>query len=287
MLRIDVCSDLHVDYHNRDEAKNGPRRINERGEAIDFDFGYHRNPGSSILIIAGDVTDHIDQLEDVVMEAAKHYDKIIYTDGNHEFHGNASFSNVRHNMDDIEAIGMATDKFVYLNGLNKVHHQIGRTMFIGGNCWYDWRCFEDRGVPFPLAFAAWDDNSRDKDLHFGSFGWPNVLGSAQIDNIEAALDTAIADPDIDSIVVVTHTAPLAECLPWKDEAFNLASPSYANSQLRPLLDKDHKQKLKLWAHGNTHTNRRWLYNGVTIVNNCFGYPEENTGGWTMQVVEVI
>lgn len=298
LLKIDICSDLHVDRHHNQTSLlirpgEGPSHwpvghLGDRDKFFHFDFGWYRTPGSNVLVIAGDISDHLNDVQDVVTHAAKFYDHVVITDGNHEHHGQRDTTTVDDTIGLITDIKLSVPNLIYLDGGESVRHDIGRTAFIGGNCWYDWKCYEPKGIMFPEVYASWDDHSSDVNLDFGDHRWPNVLGDLQIEALLGALESANRDPNIDSVVVVTHSAPLAECLNWHEDnrSWNVGSPSYVNTNLAKLFAAN-TGKIKLWAYGHTHTRRRWSHEGVTLVNNCYGYPRENLGGWAMANVEVL
>ncbi len=275
MLRIDVCSDLHVDHN--------PDPYLADGSIMRFDVAGHRNAGASVLVVAGDISDFVDDVYEFAEEASKHYEHIIYVDGNHEHRDSLHVNTSSHFLSNIQ-----TPNFHYLDGETSTSYTIGRTRFIGANAWYDWRCYEDKGITFPMAFAHWDDYSEDAKLNFNPQGWPNLLGVEQITAMLKEVAAANADPHIDSIVMVTHSAPTVECLRWSDDnpSWNHGSPSYVNTGLSQVFDANTSGKIKLWVYGHTHTRRTFTYRGVTLVNNCYGYPGEFADGWTMQVFEV-
>lgn len=298
LIKIDICSDLHVDRHFEQtrllvKPGEGPThwpadQYGDREAFFHFDFEWHRNAGSSTLIIAGDVSDHLSDVYDVLSHACKFYDNVVFVDGNHEHHGNKD-AEVSDNCDEITDFKISLPNLIYLDGQSNASAVVGRTAFIGGNGWYDWRCHEKKGISFPKAFASWDDNSQDRHLNFGDYEFPSTLGYEQVESIVSEVRKATLDQNIDTIVMVTHSAPLAECLIWYDDrpSWNLGSPSYVNTELAQVFEADTNKKIRLWAYGHTHTRRTWQYNGIMMVNNCYGYPKENTGGWSMSNFEVI
>lgn len=295
-MRIDICSDLHVDKHHGvtrllTMPGEGPSHwpvghVGERDKYFHFDFQWYRNPGSEVLVIAGDVSNNIEDTYSVLEHACKFYDNVVFVDGNHEHYSGETIDD---NMDTIMDFQVSLPNLIYLDGGDFCRRDIGRVAFIGGNGWYDWRCYEDRGISFPKAFASWDDNSNDRDLNFGHYGWPNIIGTSQVINIVDAAKKADQDPNIDSIVMVTHTAPHADCLRWDSTNldWNAGSPSYVNTELSQVFDTNVNGKIKVWAYGHTHTRRSWVHRDIFMVNNCYGYPNENTGGWFMANAEVV
>lgn len=291
MIKIDICSDLHVNHHRHttkiwNKPGEGWSSRNTLGEYIDFDFAWTRNPGSSVLIVGGDVSDSIGDTQSALAEAARHYQHVVYVDGNHEFQEQRELT-IYEQMDMLADIQQTIPNLIYLDGTTMSRRDIDGVAFIGGNGWYDWRVFEEEGVTYPMAFSSWDERSIDRYLNFGDDLFPNVTAYDQATRINTAIQDAQDDPMVRAIVVATHTAPLKECLEFtSNPQYNAGSPSYSNTLFREHLDNP-PSKLKLWTYGHTHNRKMFDHNGVTIVNNCFGYPKEIQGHvWFMADFEV-
>jgi len=292
LILIDVCSDLHVDHHRHttklwNAPGEGPQIHNDQGLYIDFDFAWTRNPGAGVIVIAGDISDSISETQGVLTEAARHYEHVVYVDGNHEFQGLRA-TPIQEQMDLLADMQVAIPNLIYLDGGSMVRRDIQGVAFIGGNGWYDWRAYEELGYTYPMCFASWDERSMDRHLNFGDDLFPNVTGYDQATRINREITTAQNDPNVRAIVVVTHTAPLRECLEFStNPKYNVASPSYSNTLFREHLDNPDPGKLALWIYGHTHKRKMFTHNGVTLVNNCYGYPREVHGSvWAMANFEV-
>jgi Icc-related predicted phosphoesterase len=287
-LKIDVCNDLHVDRHKHVTklySPDGPKILDDFGNYMHFDFMFHKN-NSDVLCISGDISDNIKDVSEVINEACKYYDMVIMVDGNHEFHGNIGNKSIPDTMNELSHLKNNNSNFVYLDGIYQTRFDINNIAFIGGNCWYDWKCFQHKGISMIDAYASWDDKATDNKLDFGSYTYPNVLGAEQINNIQEELRIAQNDSSVESIVMITHTAPLHECLKWTGEkSFDAMSPSYCNSELRDIFDEGF-DKIKYWLYGHTHNRTQLEYNGIKLINNAYGYPKENLGKWSMVQIEV-
>lgn len=268
-MLIDICSDLHINTHS------------------DWKYQNWLNPSSrgQVLIIAGDVSNNLGDLESFFISATNRYEIVVYVDGNHEHR--LAPGTVKENMDRIREI---CDKFEveYLDGFDNCMYQFNETAFIGGNCWYDWQIFSDRNVPVVKTLNSWFDHSLDVNLDFGEDEWPNVFGRNQIQNIKETFERANNDPTISNIVMVTHTCPHPDGLNWIEgnDDNNIMCGSYAHSELSEIFTLNTRRKLKVWAYGHTHYRKHWKKDNVAMINNFFGYPWDDNSNWTMAAVSV-
>jgi DNA repair exonuclease SbcCD nuclease subunit len=290
MIRLDIMSDLHVDYHYLNDAS-----LEQFGISKDeyqrpplFNFQKYHNVGSNILLIAGDVSDNIDEVEEVLMDASKIYEHIVYVDGNHE-HKGADSTDVSTNMDRLAMICNGLTGVHYFDGIHQLRWDYNGTAFIGANGWYCWKGFEDKGIPFTRAFCRWDDQMPDNTIDFSEYGYPNTLGFVQAVNLASEMDKISRDDSIHSVVVVTHTCPVPSLLRWStDFAYNEMSASFTNTALEQVFSCDHGKKIKLWAYGHTHDRKCTQRDQTTLINNSYGYPRDvMSSAWSMVNVEVI
>lgn len=87
----------------------------------------------------------------------------------------------------------------------------------------------------------------------------------------------------DKCIVVTHTAPCLETLNPDFEG-HFSNEWYYNPLMYRLLDK-YRDKILVWCHGHTHAASDKIVNGVRVVCNPRGYPNENPD-WKPLSVEV-
>jgi predicted phosphodiesterase len=267
-MLIDICSDIHMNTH---EVR-----------PIQIVFPTFRG---RVLIIAGDVSNNLVDLNDFLDQAHQYYEMVVYVDGNHEHR--LAVGTVRENMEKIQQI-CDSNEVEYLDGFDNCFFQFNDVAFIGGNCWYDWQAFTPRGVSFTKTFASWDDHSLDTNLNFGEYEWPNTFGRAQIENVKAAFEKANNDPTVSSIVMVTHTCPHPDGLIWIEgnEPNNVMGGSYAHSELLDIFSLNTRKKLKVWAYGHTHNRKRWIFDNVEMINNFYGYPWDENSNWAMSKVSI-
>lgn len=268
-MLIDVLSDTHLDEY--------PKGY------MNFFKEFRDN---RVLLLAGDITKDLVQLDDFLEKASRVYRTVVYVDGNHEHRNNKS---VLENSIQLNRICKHTDlDVVYLDGLYSNMFVLDDIAFIGGNGWYDWRAFDQRGSTFKDAFSSWDDHSKDALLDFGLYEWPNILGYEQVSKMAKSFEKANADPAISKIVMITHTCPHEAGLFYdpNDLANNAMAASYANTELGKIFDLNTNNKLKLWAYGHTHNRMQWDHKGVKMVNNFYGYPWDDHKSWKMVTVTI-
>ena len=76
------------------------------------------------------------------------------------------------------------------------------------------------------------------------------------------------------VVVVTHFAPSMYSI----------SPAYEGSEINPCFATDmgnvieNRHNIRLWCHGHVHNHVDYVYKGVRVVANPFGYYWENKYG---------
>lgn len=84
-------------------------------------------------------------------------------------------------------------------------------------------------------------------------------------------------------IVVTHTAPCSDTLNPEYDG-HLSNEWYWNPYMRELL-KEFAEQILVWCHGHTHASNEAIVDGVRVVCNPRGYPEENPG-WEPVTIEV-
>ena len=150
-------------------------------------------------------------------------------------------------------------------------------MFIGATGWYDWKAYEDRGIPETIARQVWSRKMDANYVNFGNHKSPAGLGQLQTDDLVELVQEYSDNPDVHEIVVVTHMSPKAELMEWKDgnSYWNEGTPSYVNTYLERVLEADSNKKITHWVYGHTHRRDIREIDGVKFVNNARGFPKEN------------
>lgn len=269
-FKFDIISDIHTDLW-----KSGVLGVN---------FSELQNKGSDLLIIAGDTSNYLDEVVQVVRNARKIYEHVLFVDGNHEHYMTPNY--VQETMKYLRAEGESIGA-TFLDGENNL--LVDRTLFIGVNGWYDFKIVEPEYTA-AQSQRAWLMQSNDpRYVYFG----PNVdaadLATKHADFLAVQVAAAQDDDAVERIVVTTHTAPRKEFVSMihGNAAWNMLSGAYGNAEMSRVRDADVNGKIKFWAFGHTHTRSDKDLEGIRYLNNSRGYENEQaTMGTAWRVVQV-
>ena len=78
-FKIDLCSDLHIDQWDTNLFNKYPN-----GNKKDFPLEFSNETGAKYLVIAGDISDNLNNSINYLTDITNHYDKVLLVDGNHE-----------------------------------------------------------------------------------------------------------------------------------------------------------------------------------------------------------
>jgi Icc-related predicted phosphoesterase len=217
-------------------------------------------PGGEVLVLAGDI--HVgNRGSDWIEECLKIYDQVYYILGNHEFYNN-DLGKVKHWW---QEAAKYRDNFEVLD--NHVH-TYNDVRFIGTTLWT------------PTLQGGLNDYHI---IHYA--GHTLTPHDTQQFNMIAVqfLEDALAQPWDGETVVVTHHAPVPECV----------VPKYNGNMMNPnfhcyLNDMIANNDITYWLHGHMHDSIFIEQDGTCIVCNPRGYIDygANTGWRNPCVLEV-
>lgn len=257
-MLFDLANDIHVDLW--------------AGGVLAIDWEEMKNPGSDVLIVSGDTSNHVDEVYFVIKDAADYYEHVIFTDGNHEhyFH--------KGTVDDLERMFRVdfenNKKVTYLDGLTNI--RIDDTLFVGANGWYDFRAREP-GIPYLKCKTNWAKKMNDnRMIHFDGV-LPDLRAENHAKILAKVVDSQQKHDELD-IVVVTHTAPHRNLVGLGRFDDSLLDGAFCNTQMSLVREADKNNKIKIWCYGHTHVRDDRTIDGIRYVNNCRGYESER---WAM------
>lgn len=258
-IKIDIVSDLHEDFWDN------------------WGLGINWEPKSNYLIIAGDSANNPKKACDVVLSASKHYNNVMFTDGNHEHYNCVrKGATVEQNCAFLEGFSHSVENVNYLNGSLKILK--GKVAVIGANGWYDFNAHPNLDREFQLI--AWKDMSNDsRCIRFDSF--PDKLAEKQAIRI-SGLAKACKDQGL-KVVVVTHTAPHLEMLNRDHVGYKELDGAYYNSHMKSVWESGN---VDVFVSGHTHVRREFESNGVKFYSNQRGYPNEIKGEFEIKQIEI-
>ncbi|WP_290796624.1 metallophosphoesterase [Halomonas sp.] len=239
-MRLRILSDLHLEHF--DTLRELPE--------VDADA----------VILAGDI--HSGTLG--LGWAAEYFagTPILYVPGNHEFYGNCMPRLRRELAAKAERLG--------IHLLDNHTLTLGGVRFHGTTLWTDFALYADRPDHDPelteaRALALMPD-FRIIEQPEGAVFSPQESRRLHAEAL-AWLEAELAEPFSGPRVVISHHAPLADCIP----------PNYRGDALSPAFASDLPQlmgRMDLWVHGHVHEPVDLEVAGTRMVANPGGYPGE-------------
>lgn len=239
-MRIRVLSDLHLEH---------------------FDHGRELpEVAADVVVLAGDIHRHADGLA----WAAERFCglPILYVPGNHEYYG-AAMPSLRQTLAArAERLGihLLDNRTLTLDGVR----------FHGTTLWTDFDLYADDPDHDPAlteAQAHW----LMPDFSIIEQPEGSVFSPAESRRLHtealAWLAVELAEPFAGPRVVISHHAPLADCIPLRYRGDSL-SPAFA-SHLPALMGR-----MDLWIHGHVHEPVDIEVAGTRVLANPGGYPGE-------------
>jgi predicted phosphodiesterase len=242
-MRIFAISDIHIDYE-----------VNARWIADLSRVDYQED----VLILAGDVTDTRPLLEWCLGSLARCFSKVLFVPGNHDLWvirdggGKDSLQKFDEVCAVVEGSGASMAAF-RASGLSIVP-------ILG---WYDYSF----GEPSPELRSIWMD--------YHACRWPKGYAERDVAaHFEALNDRRPALPgDGDGMVITySHFLPRIDLMPgYIPRASRLLYPILGSTGLERQL---RRLRSSLHVYGHSHVNRHVTIDGVSYINNAFGYPSE-------------
>jgi len=263
-MKYDICSDLHIEHTGEPDWKSV------------------KNVDSTILVIAGDISNDYIQTMDVIRNASKYYDDVIWTDGNHDhwvYNGDVETLSSYY-LSESRKINNVT----YLNGKN--YQIFGDVAFIGCNGWYDWMLFNHK-QKITDCRETWEVLINDKKfIDFGQYDNPMTLAISQSMDLSSIVNSLTIDPMISKIVMTTHSAPnsllISETM---DAGYDRMCASFCNTSMKSVFTADINNKIKFVNYGHTHSRSMRMVENCMYINNAKGYGREVGSEWFMVQID--
>ena len=239
-MRLQILSDLHLEHF--DDERDIPLAH------------------ADAVVLAGDIHSFDRGLE---WAASRFGDvPVLYVPGNHEFYG-GQIAALRQRM-------RATARRLGIHLLDNDALILDGVRFLGTTLWSDFRLYDDapehdRERTYAKAIAFMPDFSIVEEPPGETF--TPEASMALHRQARAWLEAMLAEPHAGPIVVVSHHAPLAQCIPAQYRGDAL-SPAFA-SPLEALMGK-----MTLWIHGHVHEPVSLVMAGTRVIANPGGYPDE-------------
>lgn len=245
-MRVFALSDIHIDY-----SVNARWIANLSAEDYTGD----------LLILAGDVTDILDSLEWCLKLLAARFHKVLFVPGNHDLW----VLRDRREKTSLQKFGeiatVAESAGVSMAPLHS--RDLSIYPLLG---WYDYSFGEPSGV----LKSAWMD--------YRACVWPSGVDARGVAEHFAALNEEHIRHDEGpaarqasrTVITFSHFLPRMDVMP---PGRGLLNPVLGSSGLERQL---RRCSPRLHVFGHSHVNRCVELEGVTYVNNAFGYPDETS-----------
>ncbi len=204
--------------------------------------------------------------------AEKFSKPVIFVAGNHEYYG----QELKATEQEFRDKALLTDSVFFLEKESIVLHN---TRFLGCTLWTDFSLYKNDAPEKQLMFM---DKARDVIRDFRKIRWdqrtiaPTDMAGLKNECVNW-LDAQLAIEHSGPTVVITHFAPVPECVDvkWRKEPpdFNVLSPYFVND----LTDLINRRQPDLWLYGHTHSNIDLQIGRTRIISNQRGYLGEKNG----------
>ena len=238
-MRIFAISDLHIDYE-----------VNARwvGNLSSMDYR------DDVLILAGDVTDKLQSLEWCLRTLAARFNKVLFVPGNH-------------------------DLWVIRDGRDKTSWQkFSEVQLVAESSGASMQPFHTPGLSiipllawYDYSFGEPDEELRSVWMDYRACRWGDCTAQ-QISDSFASLNDRHVRASGHRVITFSHFMPRIDLIPQRvPRSLRFLDPilgaQSVERQLRALNSSIH-------VYGHSHINRNVAIEGVSYINNAFGYPNE-------------
>lgn len=238
-MRVFAISDVHIDY---DANADWVAKLS----AADY--------RDDVLILAGDVTDTLRKLDWCLKTLVKRFRKVLFVPGNHDLWviRDHPLKTSLQKFDEVVAV-------VEQSGATMETFRERDVAIVPILTWYDY------------SFGEPSDELRSVWMDYRACRWPGGFRETDVAAHFAALNENATPPD-GKVITYSHFVPRLDLMPsYAPCAAKLLYPVLGSRtldrQLRALNSSIH-------VYGHSHVNRHMTIDGVTYINNAFGYPNE-------------
>ena len=240
-MRVFALSDVHIDYD-----------ANAQWIANVSLADYQ----DDVLILAGDVTDVRARLAWCIRVLARRFKHVLFVPGNHDLW--------------VIREDEGTTSLQKFDELRTVVSESGASMDL----------FRDAGVSIVPLLAWYDysfgepcDELRSKWMDFRACRWPRGYTEHEIVSYFTSLNPVdVHEIGGDTVITFSHFVPRIDVMPQNiPRAQQVLNPILGSAGLERQLRSFNPL---IHVYGHSHINRYVTIDGVSYVNNAFGYPHE-------------
>ena len=239
-MRVFALSDIHIDYDANAEWVAGL-------SVADYQ--------DDVLILAGDVSDDLKLLDWCLGTLASRFKKVLFVPGNHELWviREDKRKNSLQKFDDVCAV-------VESSGASMQVFRERGVSIIPLLGWYDYSF----GEPSKELRSVWMD--------YRACRWPAGFTDKEVALHFEKLNEKQIGRTVGKVITYSHFLPRIDLMPGfipreSRALFPVLGTVRLEAQLRGL-------NADLHVYGHSHVNRHVSIDGVSYINNAFGYPSE-------------
>ena len=239
-MRVFAVSDLHIDYEVNAKWVRGL-------SSVDY--------VNDVLILAGDITDKRHLLEWCLTTLSKLFKRVLFVPGNHELwvvrEGSSkdSMKKFYEVVATVESSGASMHAFC--------ESEVSIMPLLG---WYDY------------SFGEPSEDLRSTWMDYRTCRWPSGLTEKDIVAYFTAFNNRQTWNTAETVITYSHFLPRIDLMPsFVPRATRLLYPILGSDQLEFQL---RTFTPKIHVYGHSHLNCQTTIDGVSYINNAFGYPSE-------------
>jgi predicted phosphodiesterase len=239
-MRVFALSDIHTDH---EDNRHWVAELS------------HSDFRADLLILAGDVSDSLSRLAWTLSQFAQRFARVLYVPGNHDLW----VARERGSIDSLQKYQQVC-AVVTESGGSLQAYQSAELSVVPLLGWYDYSF----GEPGAELLEAWMD--------YHACRWPAGWVESHIAAHFAGLNVPPATPATGKVISFSHFLPRIDVMPSfipkeKRVLYPVLGSWNLDCQLRQLGSMLH-------VYGHSHVNQRVDIDGITYINNAFGYPRE-------------
>jgi predicted phosphodiesterase len=239
-MRIFALSDIHIDYD-----------VNAKWIA-NLSIAEYQD---DVLILAGDVSHALRLLEWCLNTLAKRFKTVTFVPGNHDLWviREEREKNSLQKFDEVRSV-------VQSSGVTMKTFRERGVAIIPLLAWYDYSF----GEPTEELRALW--------LDYRACRWPSGFTEKDVAEYFAALNDEPVVPAGNTVITYSHFLPRIDVMPgFIPKARKTLYPVLGSERLERQLRRLHPS---IHVYGHSHVNRLVEIDGVSYINNAYGYPNE-------------
>ncbi|CAI0981181.1 putative phosphoesterase [Serratia entomophila] len=238
-MKVYAISDLHIDFD---------------GNAKWFFNAFDADYTDDVLLVAGDVSDELNRLEQCFTFLARRFKKVLFVPGNHELW--VIRDSMPTSIRKFEQICQLTERCGV--SMDVYHH--GSVSIVPLLSWYDFSF----SSPTEKLLGSWMD--------FHACKWPDNWDLQHVTNFFLDKNISRLNTRNDVVISFSHFLPTSKLLPnFVPEAFKYIFPVLGSEKLAEqisILQPD------THVYGHSHISRSLRVDDIDYVNNALGYPKE-------------